>query len=91
MKGFPDEVKRAVSEAQNYKCKGCLNPINSIHHKVRDTEFNRRRYPLFINSPMNAVGLCSGCHTSMSHKYRITDNEAEMYEEWLVKLIRRKI
>jgi len=83
---FPDEVKRAVYEAQNGYCKGCLNRIHSIHHKLHDTAYNRKKFPLFINSPMNAVGLCYKCHRDRSHLYRVTEKEAEVYEEWLRKL-----
>ena len=86
MKGFPDEVKRAIAEAQNYRCKKCLNQIHSIHHKLHDMEGNRRRFPLFLPSPFNAVGLCYKCHTNFSHEFRITNREAEVYEEWLRKL-----
>lgn len=80
---FSDTVKQKVSDAQNGYCKGCLNPIHSIHHKLHDTAYNRKKFPLFIDSPMNGVGLCHKCHRDNSHLYKITDKEAQIYEEFL--------
>ncbi len=84
---FSNDVKQQIYEAQNGYCKGCLNKIHSIHHKLRDTKYNRDKYPLFLNSPMNGVGLCYECHKNKSHMYRVSDKEAQIYEEWLISLI----
>jgi hypothetical protein len=84
---FSNETKQIVCDAQNEYCKGCLKRIHSIHHKLHDTEYNRKKYPLFIDSPMNGVGLCHDCHKNNSHLYKITDKEADAYEEWLRKLL----
>ena len=83
---FPKETQEQIAEAQNYYCKNCLNKISSIHHKLHDTEYNRKRFPLFINSPMNGVGFCSECHMIKAHLFRITDKEAEMYENYLRRI-----
>ncbi|MHA1437931.1 MAG: hypothetical protein ACTSPD_10175 [Promethearchaeota archaeon] len=87
--GFSEETKQAIYESQNGYCKvkGCHNSIHSVHHKLHDTEYNRRKYPLFIDSPFNAVGLCEHHHTQKSHEWRVTDQEAKMYEEYLDDLI----
>ena len=92
MSGFPEQVKRDVAKAQNNYCKGlnCVNPIHSIHHKLRNTVPNRKRFPKFINSVFNGVGLCVSCHTNNSHIYAITFEEAEIYEQFLTVLTKEE-
>lgn len=87
-KGFLQETKRQIYTAQNGICavEGCYTVIQSCHHMLHDTEYNRERFPLFINSPMNGVGLCNHHHDQLQHKYRITEKQAEIYEEYLRKL-----
>ena len=80
---FSDEVKQAVYTAQNGMCLGCLEPIHSYHHKLSNTEPNRKLYPHFIHSPMNCAGLCMNCHTNKDHLYKVTYQEAGIYERWL--------
>lgn len=84
--GFPDVIKREIYDAQNGYCKLCFNPIHSIHHKLHDTEYNRKKYPLYIHSPFNGVGLCFKCHRDKSHLFRVSDKEAEVYEKWITNL-----
>lgn len=83
MQTFSDEIKNAVIKAQNGYCKECFNTIHSIHHKLPNIKSNRKKYPLFIHSPFNAVGLCFKDHQNKSHQYIITQQEAQVYEEWL--------
>jgi hypothetical protein len=86
MKTFSDKTKTQVYEAQNGYCKGCLNKIHSYHHKLPNNKANRRKFPLFIHSPFNGVGLCLDCHTNKDHLYTITEQEAEGYERFLQEL-----
>ena len=89
MKGFPEEVRIAVFDAQNGYCKDpdCLNKIDDFHHKLPNTKTNRKLFPLFINSPFNCTGLCRHTHTQKRHLFKITVQEAGMYEDYLRKLI----
>ncbi len=82
---FSKETKQAICEAQNFYCKvdGCLKPIHSIHHKLNNCRVHRVKYPKFLSSPMNAIGLCISCHTHKSHLFRITPEEGEVYENFL--------
>jgi len=82
-KTFSNEVKMSVYQAQNHYCKECLNKIHSWHHKLKNNEANRKLFPLFIHSPFNCAGLCCDCHTNKDHKYKVTIQEAEMYERFL--------
>jgi len=86
---FSQETKQLVYEAQNGCCKepNCIEPIHSFHHKLHDTDYNRRRFPLLIDSPINCCGLCEKGHRTQQHLFRITDGEAEVYEEFLRELL----
>ena len=88
METFSTETKRMIVESQHEYCavKACLNKIHSIHHKLHNTEYNRKKFPLFIHSPMNGVGLCYEHHKNHAHLFRITEDEAEIYEVWLTNL-----
>ena len=87
-KGFSEETKQQINDAQYGYCAtvGCLNLIHSIHHKLHDTKYHRQKFPLFLSSPMNGVGLCYSCHTNYSHLYSISEKEAEVFEEFLRSL-----
>jgi len=80
-----EDIQAEIVRAQNGFCKseGCYNKIHSIHHKLHNTSYNRKKFPLFLNSPFNLVGLCYKCHKDKSHLFRVTEKEAEFYERWL--------
>lgn len=81
---FSVEVINAITKAQNHYCANCLNKIHSFHHKLSNTKANQKKYPLFLQSPFNCVGLCEKCHRDFSHLFKITEKLAEYYESWLV-------
>ena len=85
---FSNDTKQAIAEAQNFFSKGTLEKIHSIHHKLPRTKANVKKFPLFIDSPMNGVGLSFYEHSNNSHLYRITEKEAEVYEWFLEKLVK---
>lgn len=86
IKTFSSKTKEAVINSQNGYCFECLEPVHSIHHKLSNTKYNRERFPLFIHSPLNAIGLCENCHRNKAHSYRITESQAVIYEEFLKEL-----
>jgi len=88
MKGFSDKVKEMIYAVQRGYCDNidCVEEIHSIHHKLHDTKYNRKKFPLFIHSPFNGIGLCFNCHKNKSHLFRITEKEAQMYENYLQEL-----
>ena len=92
MKTFPNETKEQIVEVQNGICayRGCFEEINSIHHLLINTKQNRNNFPLFIQSPMNAKGLCFNHHTNNSHEFVVTANEAMVYEKYLLKICEDK-
>ncbi len=83
-KTFSNGTKRLVIDSQNGYCLDCLEPIHSIHHKLPNTKANRRNFPLFIQSPMNAAGLCFNDHKNNAFKHKITEREARVYEIYLM-------
>lgn len=85
---FSKETKIQVYEAQNGYCAefNCLESIHSFHHKLHDTSYNRKKFPLLINSPINCVGLCYKGHRDNQWKFRITEKVAEVYEQFLRRL-----
>ena len=82
---FSDKTKQLICEAQNGRCghKDCVEPIHSIHHKLKNIKSNRNNYPILIHSPINAIGLCQEHHEKLPHVYRIRDKEAQVIEEFL--------
>ena len=83
VKGFPEFVRHEVGEAQHWVCKHCTERIDDFHHMLPNTEVHRENFPLFLNSPMNCVGLCKSCHEKYAHLYRVSFTMAEVYESWL--------
>jgi len=83
---FPDEVKMSIFTAQNGYCKDCLEKIHSFHHKLKNCQENRRKFPLLINSAINCVGLCLNHHTNFDYLYMITEQEAAVYESFLEEI-----
>ncbi len=92
MKGFPEEVRQSINYSQNGFCKtpGCYDIIIDYHHRLANTAPNRKKYPKFLSSPMNAVGLCRNCHDgSAKEQFKITLKEGEVYEKWLERFLER--
>ena len=83
---FSKETKLQIVEAQNHKCLLCSDPIVDIHHKLYNTKPNNKLYPIFVNSILNAVGLCFSCHTHRKHELNIPYKIAGAYEKYLREL-----
>jgi 5-methylcytosine-specific restriction endonuclease McrA len=62
---FSDDVKQEVLEENNYMCQYCGSKrIADFHHRMSNTKYNQNKYPDFLQSKANCVGLCRDCHTS---------------------------
>jgi len=86
---FSDLVRQDEREAHNGYCRveGCLELIHSFHHRCPNTKGNRKKYPLFLQSPFNCAGLCIGHHEG--HKTAgvdVTEREAAVYEGHLSQI-----
>jgi len=87
---FSPEVRKAVYNATSGYCwrEGCTEKIHSFHHRLKNNRYNRERFPLFIQSIFNCVGLCYGDHRDHSAEWDITEKQAEAYENYLKKINR---
>ena len=85
---FTEETRQLIYNAQNGYCKGTVQPIHDFHHKLHNTKPNRKNFPLFVQSPMNCVGLCREEHEQHPHKYNITEQEAKVYELYLESIVK---
>jgi hypothetical protein len=49
-----------------------------------NTETNNKKYPLFMQSPFNMLGINQACHdTAVIYSHKITYPLAQVYEEYL--------
>jgi len=60
-------------------------PMDALHHKLHNTKVNRKKYPLFIHSILNLVGVFNALHLVRGSWGRITDIEAQKYEDFLIR------
>lgn len=49
------------------------------HHLLHDTEGNRQKYPIFLQTPSDLALVHSGCHDKANLFFR-SDREADYYE-----------
>jgi len=93
-KGFPNEVRIVMSDVSNGYCcvEGCLNPIHSHHHKLPQTEYYIKKYPLFIHSVFNDAPVCEYHHVNHRKfsKLNISEKEARVFEDYLRELKEEK-
>lgn len=85
-KGFPEEVRCEIHEAQNGYGKLSLDKIDDFHHRLPNSKENRKKFPLFLNSVFNCFGLSRKVHDSGAiHQdvVKVTEKEAMLYETWL--------
>ena len=88
MDTFPDEVKRDMEAVFHGYCHGhnCYEKIHSFHHKLKNTPYNRKRYPLFMQSPFNCFPSCEKGHIHYADK-KITPELAMVYENYLRRIM----
>ncbi len=81
---FSEDVRMEVLEDCNWLCIECKKRrVEDFHHKKKNSKANQRKYPLFLQSKKNAAPFCRICHTSgtVKNKYKISDNEAQAFED----------
>lgn len=80
---FSDEVKLEVLEENNYMCQYCdKKRMFDFHHRKENNKYNQKKFPKFLQSRENCLGLCRDCHTSgkVKNLYKISDEEAGKME-----------
>lgn len=86
MTEFSCKIQREVYKAQHGYCasKNCVDDVTNFYYKLSNTADHQKRWPLFLKSPFNCVGLCASCFKK-GNRYivNISDSHADMYEKWL--------
>jgi len=80
------EHRDAIFKAQHGYCgeEDCLGNATELHHRISNTVTNRKLFPLFIDSPMNLIGLCEYHHKLTGRTgYGIQEDVAMVYESFL--------
>ena len=85
-----DKIKRYLYIHQDRKCPVCkkimlYNEKLDLHHRVNNSKWRRKKYPLFINSLLNLVLLHNTCHLKMGRFLQLTDYRANKIELFLQK------
>jgi hypothetical protein len=85
-----DEKKLACMRRQLYRCPVCgesvmhQNIMLDLHHRMRNTKGNRKRYPLLIDSIENLEAVHHTCHIDHHGSCgKLTDLEAEAIEKMM--------
>ena len=85
----PNFSKKTIDKIhwmQNGYCAidGCYEKIVDYHHKKSNSKSNNIKWPLFIQSIFNGVGLCRKHHDSgIIYLYKISDKQADAFEDYL--------
>ena len=66
---------------RNFAALECLP--TDLHHRLKNTKPNRRRFPLFVHSLLNLVAVCRKHHMEQPHFARVSLREAEHREATL--------
>ena len=79
------EKMRFISAIQLGNCaiarnEGVVAQITELHHRLHDTKENRKKFPLFINSCLNLLGVNHDKHMVRGSFGKITDLQAEDIE-----------
>jgi hypothetical protein len=85
-KTFSRDTINAIIDAQNGYCgvENCFERIVDCHHILHNTKAHQKLFPLFLQSPFNAIGLCRRHHQGPEkEQFKITEKQALMYEEYL--------
>lgn len=88
---FSPEVQENERIAHNGFCRieDCLEIIHKYYHRLPNTKTNQEKFPLFLQSQFNCAGLCY-YHGLNIEGVRISESEAQVYEEYLRRLTGRK-
>jgi hypothetical protein len=90
MKNY-EAIKRQLAINQTYTCPVCNGFLGDyvggpldLHHKMRNTKGNRKRYPKLIDNILNLELVHHSCHIDHHGSCgKMADIEAEKFERWL--------
>ena len=86
---IPDNLRAMVHKLYNGYCatEGCVSKEIQCHHRISNSKNNLVKYPLYMKSIFVLVPLCYDCHHNKSLKqWRVTDHQAQIFEDYLTQL-----
>ena len=88
MKTFSPEVREMMYKAANGFCqcdRHCVKKVTEFDHILPNTKSNRKKYPLFLQSPFNCRPINQDCHMQKGSA-DISFEKAAVYEHYLQSL-----
>lgn len=89
-KSFPEKIKKIAYNIYNGYCciPRCHRFIHSYHHRLAETIYNIKKFPLFIHSILNCAPVCSEHHNNHRNfdKLNLSEKEAIAIENYLNEL-----
>ena len=86
-KTFNDKTRLAVLSSSHGFCqcsRDCTEKAVEFHHRFSNTKVNQKKYPLFLQSPMNCLPISRDCHINARH---LPESLVQVYEEYLMNLM----
>lgn len=83
------DMKFLLTTAHGNYCKcseDCMKIATDIHHILPNTKTNRKKYPLFLESPFNKLPINNGCHLTKALPKKPNDLLCSIYEMYLTDL-----
>jgi len=87
MKTFDKQLREDMFEAVGYRCS--ISPTlqaDQCHHIKPNTKINNKRWPLYLQSPMNLMPINHDIHMSEPLPTPPSDRVLDIYEKWLQEL-----
>lgn len=90
---FPDELKGCLSNASSGYCQcsyDCVEKADSFHHIWENTQTNRAKFPLYIQSPFNMCFINTNCHMTKPLPKKPPERLVKVFEDYLMSLLLSK-
>ena len=91
MKTFDTEMRHKMFGAYGFICGVSNKQATQAHHIKPNTNINRKRWPLFIQSPFNLMPINHDSHLSHPLPKPPSDLVCDVYEEYLQKLFDKQM
>ena len=88
MKTFPIDKER-IFKAYGYRCAVTGKEAHDLHHVKPNTKINRKRWPLYIDSPLNLIPINHDEHLNKPLPKAPSDLVCDLYEEWLENIVQK--
>ena len=87
---IPNDIRELVMSMYSGFCGvyDCVNRADEVHHRMSNSVANVKKYPLFINSPINLISICRQHHEDgkVLKELKWHDKQARLFEEYLTSV-----